>query len=385
MLKLKHKIIPIVLKDVSKVSTLDKNLKSIMGAVTYLEWPGHDCSKQLDRFWKKLELSLPKKKQSSSASVQSSHPSLSSCDTLDSVLDDNSNDSVFSVSLPESTSVDSETSSVGQRSPPTSRLKCIVRDIFGKFSPISGREAIVESSCSSLCESLGSLSSPAILTGEDIPSTPLLKRKYPIPINCSKVDETSVGKVEQHHVVREHIYSDPTLKTEISNLKTNLYGGGREGLPTADNRISCLGHNQNMYALKTKLDMEKNILIFKSYLNTSCGNGKKCDCEKSGITKELSQTGYVNDHSVVNNSIINGRKVSTCNERTFCGVDNPSFIPDSAVCSDVKQTAKSRAYNSEHDNIRERKCVRFGDHVDFIPPSIVSNQDEADVEILESF
>ncbi|XP_060577096.1 uncharacterized protein LOC132734378 isoform X2 [Ruditapes philippinarum] len=66
MLKRKHRIIPIMLEDISEVSDIDKNLKGIIGSVTYLEWPSTEdtsnSSKKLDKFWKRLQLSLPKKK-----------------------------------------------------------------------------------------------------------------------------------------------------------------------------------------------------------------------------------------------------------------------------------------------------------------------------------
>ena len=78
MLKLKHKIIPIVLEDISEVRDIDKNLKSILDSVTYLEWPGIENDKKLERFWTKLELSLPKKSTSSSVSSQIS----SKCDRI---------------------------------------------------------------------------------------------------------------------------------------------------------------------------------------------------------------------------------------------------------------------------------------------------------------
>lgn len=387
MLKLKHKIIPIVLKDVSEVSSVDKNLKSIMSVVTYLEWPGHECSKDLDRFWKKLELSLPKKKQSSSESVQSSHPSLSSCDTLDTVLDNSSNDFVFSVSVPESTSVNSETSSVGKRSPTTSRLKCIVRDIFGKFSPMNDRGTTGESSCSSPCESLGSLSSPAIMSGEDILSTPLLKKKYPVPIRCSKTGGDSAEDLDRPHTPRAHIFADPILETGIRDLKDNACCGHMVPTPNIGN--SDMRSSMDIYALKSKLDIEKNIFIFKRYLNTSesCGNGKNCDCKQPDIASMDSQKRHTGDsHSSVNTSITNCCDISRCNERTFGGVDNPSFVHDFNGCPDVTQSMKSPVYGNEGDNTRERKCVRFGDHVDFIPTGIVasSNQD-VDVEISQSF
>lgn len=85
MLKLKHKIIPIVLADISEVKNTDKNLKSIINSVTYLEWPGQENSKKAERFWKKLELSLPKKSslqclQSKSDSSESFSESVTDAD-----------------------------------------------------------------------------------------------------------------------------------------------------------------------------------------------------------------------------------------------------------------------------------------------------------------
>lgn len=65
MLKRKHRIIPIVLEGLSQMNfSMDKNLKGIIDSVTYIEWPGQgdDISKKKDKFWKQLQLSLPKKK-----------------------------------------------------------------------------------------------------------------------------------------------------------------------------------------------------------------------------------------------------------------------------------------------------------------------------------
>ncbi|WAR24798.1 TOLL-like protein [Mya arenaria] len=91
MLKLKHKIIPILLEDIKDVDTVDKNLKSLLSSVTYLEWPGSENSKRVDRFWKKLELSLPKKsneQQTVTGITSESLPSsqVSSNETLSSVI-----------------------------------------------------------------------------------------------------------------------------------------------------------------------------------------------------------------------------------------------------------------------------------------------------------
>lgn len=63
MLKRRHRIIPLVLEDISSVKeSLDPNLEQIIHSVTYLEWPGDEESSKIQRFWKKLVLSMPKKK-----------------------------------------------------------------------------------------------------------------------------------------------------------------------------------------------------------------------------------------------------------------------------------------------------------------------------------
>ncbi|XP_033727764.1 neurogenic locus notch homolog protein 2-like [Pecten maximus] len=64
MLKRTHKIIPILLEDISHLHTdMDRNLKQIIKSVTYIEYPGEDASeKKANHFWKKLSLSMPKKR-----------------------------------------------------------------------------------------------------------------------------------------------------------------------------------------------------------------------------------------------------------------------------------------------------------------------------------
>ncbi|XP_052777288.1 protein eyes shut homolog [Mya arenaria] len=66
MLERRHRIIPILLEDVSSYhESMDPNLRQILASVTYIEWP-HDetaTQKKTDKFWKRIELSMPKKKQ----------------------------------------------------------------------------------------------------------------------------------------------------------------------------------------------------------------------------------------------------------------------------------------------------------------------------------
>ncbi|XP_046357925.2 uncharacterized protein LOC124136150 [Haliotis rufescens] len=71
MLKMKHRILPIVFGDMSKMKHMDKNLKQILNTVTYINWPGEENSKKLDRFWKLMVCGLPKKRQDSDQSETS--------------------------------------------------------------------------------------------------------------------------------------------------------------------------------------------------------------------------------------------------------------------------------------------------------------------------
>ncbi|KAK3601549.1 hypothetical protein CHS0354_027689 [Potamilus streckersoni] len=61
MLQKKHRVIPILLEDITEIKdTIDPNLKVILNSVTYIMWPGENNPKELQKFWKRLELSMPK-------------------------------------------------------------------------------------------------------------------------------------------------------------------------------------------------------------------------------------------------------------------------------------------------------------------------------------
>ncbi|ESP05292.1 hypothetical protein LOTGIDRAFT_152123 [Lottia gigantea] len=64
MLNRKQRIIPIILEDVSnQMNYMDNALRSIVKSITYLTWPGEKKEADVNKFWKRLELSLPKKRQ----------------------------------------------------------------------------------------------------------------------------------------------------------------------------------------------------------------------------------------------------------------------------------------------------------------------------------
>lgn len=68
-LKRKQRIIPVMLEDVSNFGdNMDPNLAYILKTVTYLEHPGPTAdSKEMEKFWKRLQLSMPKKRDTSSS------------------------------------------------------------------------------------------------------------------------------------------------------------------------------------------------------------------------------------------------------------------------------------------------------------------------------
>ena len=63
MMANKHRVLPVILGDVSDIKVnMDDNMKRLLQSVTWLEFPGKEAGqKQLDIFWNKLILSMPKK------------------------------------------------------------------------------------------------------------------------------------------------------------------------------------------------------------------------------------------------------------------------------------------------------------------------------------
>lgn len=127
MLKLKHKIIPIILDDISKVKH-DKNLKAILNSVTYIEWPGESDSKKLEKFWKQLKLSMPKRQSCSSLEpvmsvISSSEKSFNGSSFTD------SNSSSFS-SHPSIQPSDSSVYTESKSSTNSNRIKTLLRNPF---------------------------------------------------------------------------------------------------------------------------------------------------------------------------------------------------------------------------------------------------------------
>lgn len=62
MLKLRHLIIPVILRTVEDTNKVDPLLKNIMDSLTCIVWPQDGNQKKVGKFWKRLELALPKRK-----------------------------------------------------------------------------------------------------------------------------------------------------------------------------------------------------------------------------------------------------------------------------------------------------------------------------------
>ncbi|XP_059142952.1 multiple epidermal growth factor-like domains protein 11 [Physella acuta] len=73
MLCEKHRILPIILGDISHLKQdMDDTLKTILKTVTWLEYPGKDSSdEEMEKFWKRLALSLPKRRPGQMESMAS--------------------------------------------------------------------------------------------------------------------------------------------------------------------------------------------------------------------------------------------------------------------------------------------------------------------------
>lgn len=75
MIKQRQRIIPIVLRDVAEEKkNMDATLRSILETITYLDYPQDEDPKKLEKFWKRLELSMPKRK-ARQGSVHQNDPS----------------------------------------------------------------------------------------------------------------------------------------------------------------------------------------------------------------------------------------------------------------------------------------------------------------------
>jgi hypothetical protein len=192
MLQLKHKIIPIVLADLSEVKDIDTNLKSIMNSVTYLEWPGNENSKRTDKFWKKLELSLPKK--SSQQSLQTQSVSSDSCKGLVPEGDLSSSEVLVSSSVNSSASLPFDTRSGAESPTPSSEVtdnnsprfqknkrkdfkhfmdKLVRTKLFSRQDSNSSQAALVDDDTMASRSSCGSVSESTLSEStESICSTP---------------------------------------------------------------------------------------------------------------------------------------------------------------------------------------------------------------------
>lgn len=143
MLKRKHRIIPILLEDISSVkSGMDKNLKGIIDSVTYLEWPEPSCEKKVEKFWKRLILSLPKKKEASVDSNRISSSNFSNnIKSSSSIMTANSRPTFSAVTFnSDSTKVSnwlSSNTSIGDQNEPTDTVYCEIKSVDERLNKLN--------------------------------------------------------------------------------------------------------------------------------------------------------------------------------------------------------------------------------------------------------
>ncbi|KAK7100624.1 uncharacterized protein [Littorina saxatilis] len=71
MLKLNIRIVPIILEEITATTTINHTLKAILDSVTYITYPGSQASQQqLDKFWERVHLSMPKMKNKKTSTDQ---------------------------------------------------------------------------------------------------------------------------------------------------------------------------------------------------------------------------------------------------------------------------------------------------------------------------
>ncbi|ELT88218.1 hypothetical protein CAPTEDRAFT_217981 [Capitella teleta] len=63
MLRLRHRIIPIILSDVTDVEDIDPVLGNMLRSLTCIVWPADGNEQEVEKFWKRLQLAMPKKKK----------------------------------------------------------------------------------------------------------------------------------------------------------------------------------------------------------------------------------------------------------------------------------------------------------------------------------
>ncbi|KAK3089029.1 hypothetical protein FSP39_000251 [Pinctada imbricata] len=245
MLKLKHKIIPIMFKDISKCSSIDKNLKTILNTVTYLEWPGEENSKKMERFWKQLELTLPKKRMLAPAPfpvVESTLPSSNltaiippSSPCRDSIPNITSYGSPIATEtcIPNNVQDNKDTVDADNK---THRIKRLMKDVLklkinthtNSFTRLH-REASVESGV--VTPSTATPSPGMCLTKDE---TPLLSRKKPSHRRCKSLnwsdrtvkiprsDEVQIRSLREKESCRLRIDVIPPSPDGEDNKLTNL-------------------------------------------------------------------------------------------------------------------------------------------------------------------
>lgn len=77
MLNFKMRIIPVILEDISQCDSINPTLKAILQSVTYITYPGTQADeRQMHKFWKRVHLSMPKRKSTDTSEMNAGHDSV---------------------------------------------------------------------------------------------------------------------------------------------------------------------------------------------------------------------------------------------------------------------------------------------------------------------
>lgn len=224
LLKCKHRVIPIVLEDIRSVPQMDKNLKRITNSNNSFKWPGEEKSSssgEIARFWKLLELAMPKKRSHYKRchSYSSDLPLAVSRSSFNSVVSSLTEKDIISSSTSRSGISSSNSYNNSDKSDPLQRSH---RSSIGKLRfPEPWPSHLGQVSTISLTPPSGSMESQSITSGSDdtetefstgsscisselkviITKQPVL---YPINVAASHAATTPYMDIEEQHDLSEH-------------------------------------------------------------------------------------------------------------------------------------------------------------------------------------
>lgn len=139
ILKIKNKVITIVLEDFSDLQDCHPFFRSVTDTAYSIKWPGEDRSEKsnsISKFWKLLQLSMPKKRYTcnssvSSSAIYSSDAALSSCSKS---LFSSNTSSIYEEIIYSNNTLGGSNSDSGNSSYKTMQVRKLNHSLTGKSS-----------------------------------------------------------------------------------------------------------------------------------------------------------------------------------------------------------------------------------------------------------